>query len=530
MPNISRSDFLKQELKKIQNLFSANKFELVIEKSKKMIKKDPSQIPFYNYLALSYRELGKYNIAEEILQNALKMKPNTQSVLNNLGANYRAKGEYIEAEKYLEQALSNNPNDINALCNYANVKRDKNEFNESIKYYEKAYSINSKIPTVVINLAGAYQIVGKFEISKKYLEIFIKENPNNATAHKLLSTIIDYKTNNEHQNQMLTIVDKHSFDDLDAATLNYAVAKSYEDQKKYNKSFLYFKKANDLQRERDAKYSVEDENKYFNKIKDIFKNTNFDKFKINNGNKSNLLFIVGLPRSGTTLVHQILSAHSNIYGAGELVHFYNLIKNNINNKEFAALFNNFLNNNQEKINNIAKLYISKISFFKTSKKFILDKLPSNFVCIGFIKILFPDAKVIHCNRNLKSTALSIYKNSFEDSIKWGNNENDLVKYISLYLDLMKFWNKKIPNFIYNLDYQKLIENQKEEIQKLLKFCEQDWEENCLNFSKSPTAIKTVSIVQARKPIYKTSLNSYKKYSEYLEMFKKIEDLEKTYQK
>jgi Flp pilus assembly protein TadD len=126
MPNISRSDFLKQELKKIQNLFLANKFVLVIEKSKKMIKKDPSQIPFYNYLALSYRELGKYNIAEEILQNALKMKPNTQSVLNNLGANYRAKGEYIEAEKYLEQALSNNPNDINALCNYANVKRDKN--------------------------------------------------------------------------------------------------------------------------------------------------------------------------------------------------------------------------------------------------------------------------------------------------------------------------------------------------------------------------------------------------------------------
>ena len=85
MPNISRSDFLKQELKKIQNLFSANKFELVIEKSKKMIKKDPSQIPFYNYLALSYRELGKFNTAEEILQNALKIKPNAQSVLNNLG-------------------------------------------------------------------------------------------------------------------------------------------------------------------------------------------------------------------------------------------------------------------------------------------------------------------------------------------------------------------------------------------------------------------------------------------------------------
>ena len=102
MANISKSDFLKQELKKIQNLFLTNKFQLVVEKTKKMIKKDPSQIPFYNYLALSYRELGKFNTAEEVLQNALKIKPNAQSVLNNLGANYRAKGEYIKAEKYLD--------------------------------------------------------------------------------------------------------------------------------------------------------------------------------------------------------------------------------------------------------------------------------------------------------------------------------------------------------------------------------------------------------------------------------------------
>jgi hypothetical protein len=109
---------------------------------------------------------------------------------------------------------------------------------------------------------------------------------------------------------------------------------------------------------------------------------------------------------------------------------------------------------------------------------------------------------------------------------WSNNQEDLVEYISLYLDLMKFWKKKIPNFIYNLNYEKFINNQKEQTEKLLNFCELNWEEDCLNYNKKATAIKTVSATQARKPIYKTSLNLYEKYYNYLDMFKKIEELEK----
>ena len=109
---------------------------------------------------------------------------------------------------------------------------------------------------------------------------------------------------------------------------------------------------------------------------------------------------------------------------------------------------------------------------------------------------------------------------------WSNDQEDLVQYMSLYLDLMKFWEKKIPNFIYNLNYEKLINNQKEETEKLLNFCELDWEEDCLNFNKKANPITTISITQARKPIYKTSLNSYEKYYNYLDMFKKIEKLEK----
>ena len=526
MKNFSKSDYLKSEYNKINNLFLSGKFDIIIEKSKKIIKKNPTQIPFYNFLALSYREKGEIYLAEEILLNALKINPNSQSILINLGSTYRVLIEFDKSEKFLKKALSINPNNINAIVNYANLKRDTNNYDESIQLYEKAYNMNNKIPTIIINLAGAYQIIGKFDLSQKYLEILLKEDQSNALAHKILSTIKKYEKSDPHQEQMISVLEKKDLKELDKATLMFAISKSYEDQKNYKSSFKFFKKANDIQKKIHKNYSIKKDIELFEKIKNIFKKVNFTKYTQHYNNKK-LIFIVGLPRSGTTLSHQILAAHSKVYGAGEMEILDRFMQKSMNNQNFTSFFKTHSINNDEKIKSIVNNYFSKISYIKTSKNIILDKNPLNFQWLGFIKILFPNAKIIHCSRNLKDTALSIYKNVFDiNSIVWSNCQDDLVQYISIYLNLMKFWEKKIPNFIYNLNYEKLINNPKDQIEKLLNFCELNWEEDCLNYNKKATAIRTVSAAQARKPIYKTSLNSYEKYYDYLDMFKKIDKLEK----
>ena len=203
------------------------------------------------------------------------------------------------------------------------------------------------------------------------------------------------------------------------------------------------------------------------------------------------------------------------------------MRKNINNENFSSIFKNYAAENDEKIKSFNDNYFSKMSFIKTSKNIILDKSPLNFQWLGFIKILFPNSKIIHCSRNLKDTALSIYKNAFNiNSIVWSNDQDDLAKYIEIYLDLMKFWQEKLPNFIYDINYEKLTENKEDEIKKLLKFCDLNWEEDCLNFNKKGPPIKTVSITQARKPIYKTSVNLYEKYKDHLNIFNKIDDLKK----
>ena len=524
MTMISKSDYLKSQAEKINKLFLSGKFDLVIEKSKKILKANPKQVLFYNFLALSHREKGNFLLAEKILLDALKILPNKQSLLINLGSTYRVLIEFEKSEKYLKKALEINSNNINAIVNYANLKRDMNDYENSIIFYEKALKMNNKNPIVLTNLAGAYQIIGKFEDSQRCLETIIKENQNDALAHKMLSTIKKYEKNDIHQTMMLSLLEKNSLNEINKATLCYAISKSYEDQKNYKKSCHYFVKANDIEKKIHKDYSINDEVELFNKIKKIFDKTNFEKYP-NNKNDKNLIFIVGLPRSGTTLTHQILASHSKVHGAGEMEILNKFMKNNINNEKFTSIFKNYLNENDEKIKTLSKDYISKISFIKTSKNIILDKSPLNFQWLGFIKILYPNSKIIHCSRNIKDTALSIYKNAFSiNSIIWSNCQDDLTKYISLYLDLIKFWKEKLPNFIYDINYEKLTENKENEIKKLLKFCELKWEKGCLNFNKKGPPIKTVSITQARKPIYKTSVNLHEKYKDYLKIFDQIDDL------
>ena len=161
-------------------------------------------------------------------------------------------------------------------------------------------------------------------------------------------------------------------------------------------------------------------------------------------------------------------------------------------------------------------------FKQFDNKIILDKAPLNFRWIGFIKILFPNSKIIHCKRDLKDTALSIYKNVFDGgSLPWSYNQENLVKFVKMYNDLMQFWHEKLPGEIYDCHYEKLVNDQVEETKKLIEFCNLPWEEHCIDYTKNNTGIKTVSISQARKPIYKTSVKLSDKYIDYLDFLKKV---------
>ena len=512
--------FIQSEFKKVQNYFLVQDYKKVIEKTQLLIKKDSLQVPFYNYQGLAYRQLGQYQNSEMILKKGLKLFPNSISILCNLGALYRLMDKYEDAENYFNRALDINKNDFNTLCNLANLKRDLNADYDAIDYYKKAYEINNNNEVLLINLAGAYQIIGDFEKSKVILNEIHQKFPSNSKADNLYSTIHIYEENDVHQEVMLKKIKDLNISDDDKINLNFAIAKSYSDQKNFDKSSKYFISGNNCQYKVLKDYDFnQNETTLFKILKEKFKNFTFrDKSQ---SKKTTLIFIVGLPRSGTTLTHQIISSHSDIFGAGEVPILNDIFVKKIFDHTFLDNFFSNALKNLDEINNFSEQILALFKQYN-QHNIILDKSPLNFRWIGFIKILFPNAKIIHCKRNLKDTGLSIYKNVFDGgSLPWSYNQDNLVDFINMYKDLMNFWHNKIPDFIYDCEYENLVNNKVEETKKIIRFCNLDWEENCADHTKNDTGIKTVSISQARKPIYKTSIKLSDKYKSYLEFLNKL---------
>jgi len=513
----SQSDiaYIKKEYNKIRNLFSAGQFKQVIEKTKILLIKDPSQATFYNYLGLSYSHLRKPDVAEKFLLKGLEVHPNNMSLLVNLGSVLRVTQDFDGAEKALKKVLDQNPNHFTALCNLANLKRDLNKDHEATKLYEKAYNIDKTNITLLANLSITYQTIGDFDKCKKILEEMEILSPKKTIQDKIYSSFHKYSENDEHQKLMITKSLDPQIPNYEKINLYFSLSKSYSDQKKHEKSCEFFIKGNKEKRKTLLNYSTDYENKLYNIISEKFKNFQFS--NIQSSNQPQLIFIVGLPRSGTTLLHQIISSHKKVFGAGELPIMRSSFIENVLKKDWLDEFledAELRKKMSDEINNKFKLH--------HQDQIILDKAPLNFQWIGFIKLLFPNAKIIHSKRNLKDTALSIYKNIFEDiNMPWSYDQEELVEFINIYENFMRFWHSKIPNYIYDCKYEELVSNQTKETKKLINFCNLEWDEKCLDYTKNASGIKTISLSQARQPIYKSSVNLSEFYKGKLKFLNKL---------
>ena len=520
MEKLEQKNYIISEIKKIENHFIGKDFDEVINRSIKLLKKHPGIVLAYNFLGSAYRQKNNGILAEKAFREALSFDPKNVKILSSLAALYRLAENYKLSEEFFQKALKINPNNPTTLCNFGNLLRDINKFDEAINLYLKALTFNRRLPIVLLNLSATYQVIGKFELSIKYSKELLNMFPNITLADKQLSHILDYTKDDFHQESMLKKINNEKIKENEKIPLFFALSKSYEDQKNYKNAYKFIEKGNKAQKKY-LNYKIDGDIRQFLRIKEIFNNFDFESL-FNNGLGQNLIFIVGLPRSGTTLTHQIIGAHKNTYGAGELNALTRILEPRIYNNKFIE---NFISSKSIDLNNtkkIAEQYISQLQKTYSTDKIIIDKSPLNFRWIGFIKILFPKAKIIHCTRNVKDNLLSIYKNVFDgSSIPWSYDLDDLTKFRSIYLDLMDFWQKKIPDFIYDSNYETLVKDKENQSKEIINFCELPWDSECLNYHKKENAIKTVSINQARKPIYNTSINSNEKYPELANFFNSL---------
>jgi hypothetical protein len=294
----------------------------------------------------------------------------------------------------------------------------------------------------------------------------------------------------------------------DRIILNFTLAKVNEDLGEKQSFFKYLHEGNKLRREK-LNYSFIKSHDYdlFNNIKNIFNSKSTSKIKnISDSDSIKPIFILGMPRSGTSLVEQIVSNHPEVYGAGELNTIGQICVPLINkSSELKNLY-------EDDVESIRSNYLNFLSSLKVKEQIITDKAPLNFRFIGHILSAFPKAKIVHLKRDPIAICWSIYKSNWSGlGNSFSYNMDDLVNYYGLYDDLMKFWHKKFPGQIYDISYEKLTTNQESESKKLVEYCGLGWDKKCLEFYKNTRAVKTASSLQVRQKMYQGSSDAWKKY-------------------
>jgi Flp pilus assembly protein TadD len=513
---------IKNRVFEIQRLISVNKFSQAISDCEKLIKKFPENTYFYNLCGLALQRSDQINKSIKFFKKAITLEPKNFAAMNNLANSYKSLFEYKKAEDLYIEIKKKDPTNIRVLNNYANLKKEFNKYHEAINLLLEAIEVNEKDVNILSNIAVCFQSIGNMDKAKEYALKVLSLEPNNTHIHKFISDMSDYRKDPNHLETMKELLSNNSFKSFapkEKADLYFALGKAHEDIGDFRNSYYFLNQAN-LNMKQNKNYNFSHIQKLFDNIFKLFNSLN-ENILEKKKSKKRIIFICGMPRSGTTLVEQIIASHSKVSGAGELQYLE------------KAINENFLDDakfNKQKIieeipnekNIISERYFELLNFHNFDTDIITDKAPQNFIWIGFIKFFFPNSKIIHCLRNPKDNCLSIYKNQFSsNTMSWSYDQTLVANYYNLYLKMMNYWKLKFNDFIFDANYENIVNSTESEVKKMLLFCDLNWEPECLNFYQNKkTPVQTASVSQASKPIYKSSINTSSGFSEYLsEMFK-----------
>ena len=492
---------IQDQVKIILKHFNDGHYNKVIQTTNTLLKIYPKNSYLKNLIGSAFIQTGDIENAIINFESSIKLLPNNVAALNNLGNSHKKISNYKLAKSYYLRALKISPGYINSLVGYGNLKVLMQDSEGAIELFNKAISLNPNVYLAHFNLATTYLTLNIKDLAIKHAQITLEIKPDFSAADKLVSTLRKYKEHDPHFIKMKEGLNNSKIAQPNAIFLHFGLAKAYNDIGKPKKFIDHIISGNFL-RKKLTKYDVNKDIDLMRKIQSLFKNINYSKVKPYKNDKK-IIFVVGMPRSGTSLIEQILSSHSAIFGAGELPFLNKLFL-----KEFDKIHS--IDSSFSVLSEITNSYIDKISSYSSNQNYILDKNPFNFFWIGFIKILFPKAKIIHVKRSPKDTCYSCFKQLFEN-INFADDMDDLSMFYNSYNKLMKFWNLTLKDTILNIDYENLIEDPKFNINKMLNYCDLNFEENCLNFNDNKNAVRTLSVSQVRLPLYKGSINSYKKH-------------------
>jgi len=483
---------------------------------RQILRVEPNNQDALHFLGVLAQQIGKNEIAVELISRALSYRPDYAEAHYNLGIALYALGKTDAAAASYRQALVLKRGYVEAHYNLGMALKDCGKLDEAVNSFRQALTLKPDYAEAQHNLGVTFSELGKLDEAVSCYKKTLSLKPDYVRAFKGLAQIVKYT---EIDAVILAMEDfynkKERLPVADRIDLGFALGKVYEDLGSCDKSFDFILEANRLKRG-SYRYSTQIDQDLFARIKQVFSPDFFTLHHGSGDQEGAPIFVVGMPRSGTSLVEQILSSHPLVFGAGELDILRNATQNICAEHSGAPFPECMLNLDRDAFAEIGSVYIKKTRAYAPRAEHITDKMPNNFLRVGLIKAILPNAKIIHCMRNPMDNCFSIFKTDFTVTHGYAYDMVELGRYYNLYQDLMAHWEKVLPGFIYSITYEEVVSDLRNQTERLLAFCGLPWDEACLAFHKTERRVSTASLAQVRQPIYRDSVELWKRYERQLE--------------
>ena len=507
----------KSQIENLKFLHVQQDFLALEQESRLILENYPNNSDVQNFLGAALAGQEFFDDSLVVFFKAVVDAENGQTkakILNNIGVSFIKLDDQKNAVNYLKQGIKENPKNLSAHFNLANAFRNLGEVEESLIVYKEALKIDPNHGNSNVYYSLALKILGRFKESIEYCQKALDIRPAWGMAHRHMSTMIKYTEDNDHLKIMLSLIKDPDLPKEEKMHISFGLAKAHEDIGDHKNSFKFLLEANRLFRD-DISFSTENSNNYFRAIKRNFSERLSTELQTNPSLGEGLIFIVGMPRSGTSLAEQILSSHSEVFGAGELRHFRKSIDKVFVEIEGKKFPDNLSIHKIEKFTEVGKEYELMISDLRKDSPVFVDKMPYNFMYIPMIRLSLPKSKVVLMERDPIDNCLSIFKQKFGTGNAYAYSLQELAEYYNSYRDITEAWKNFFPNEIFTLNYEELTRSQKIVTSELLDFCDLEWEDSCIDFYKTDRNNKTASSVQVRQPLYSSSVKLWEKYKKEL---------------
>jgi len=473
-------------------------------------------------LGLTFLGLEQNANALMHFEKALQLKPDYAEAYYGYAKVYLYQHHFTESEFFIRKAIVLNPEKVEFYQLLADIDHEQGHYQQALMHLDKALAIAPTLSNLYLSKGNV--LMGMGEISKAK-EQFLKAttNPNLDTrvnAHYSLVQLGKVTPDNASLHALLSITnelqDPSALSPNKLEYLYFALGKCYDDIGEWANAFKYFTEGCRLKRQR-VTYNIAEQIQFTQKLIHCFTQQTIEYLQTFANPSALPIFIVGMPRSGSTLVEQILSEHSQVYGAGELKYLNNLIQCPIKNPLKTLYYpENILHLSPEICRSITDNYVTYLQHHSPQAIRITDKMPYNFIAIGLIHALLPNAKIIHVKRNPMDTCLSCYTNLFTEGQLYSYELTELGQYYQCYERIMNHWRRILPSDAwFEIEYEVMVNNLEAEAKRLIEFCDLAWEPDCLNFHQSKRQVRTASFIQVRQPLYTSSIERWRCYEQEL---------------